>query len=96
MKSLQDALYNWLTIKAVVDARPEDTAARETEELFAEILDEQHGVSGIVISKDENMYHVSFDQKGESKTSRFPTDLIEVLLNQINEEPEKYENYPEE
>lgn len=28
MKSLQDALYNWLTIRVVCDARPDDSAAR--------------------------------------------------------------------
>jgi hypothetical protein len=96
MKSVQDALYNWLTIKAVVDARPEDTAAIETEEMFSDILKNQHGVTDIEINRDESMYQVSFKQNGESKSTRFPTELIEVLLNQIKLEPEKYENYPDE
>ena len=30
MGSLQDAIYNWLTIKVVADARPNDLAAVET------------------------------------------------------------------
>ncbi|MDP4161651.1 MAG: hypothetical protein Q8898_00980 [Bacillota bacterium] len=95
MMSLQDALYNWLTIKVVLDVRQDDVAAVETETMFYEILREQHGVSHIEVSKDDDMYYISFDQNGERKTTRFPCDLIEVMLNQINEEPEKFPNYPE-
>ena len=40
MKSLQDAIYNWLTIKIVSDARPDDTAALETTQMFEQILAE--------------------------------------------------------
>ena len=28
MRSVQDALYNWLTIKTVAEARPDDSAKR--------------------------------------------------------------------
>ena len=28
MRSVQDALYNWLTIKTVAEARPDDSAAK--------------------------------------------------------------------
>ena len=38
MKSLQDALYNWLTIYVVAQARPDDMAAQETASFFYEIL----------------------------------------------------------
>ena len=34
MKSFKMRLYNWLTIKVVSDARPDDIAATETEEMF--------------------------------------------------------------
>ena len=34
MNSVQDAVYNWLTIKVVCDERPEDLAAVETEKMF--------------------------------------------------------------
>ncbi|MFE8703691.1 hypothetical protein ACFYKX_24285 [Cytobacillus sp. FJAT-54145] len=96
MKSLQDALYNWLTIKIVSDARPDDTAAVETEQMFYEILTEEHALADIEITKDEIMYYVSYKIDGESKSSRFPQELIDVMLNQINNEPEKYHNYPSE
>ena len=49
MNSIQDALYNWLTIKVVCEERPEDKAARETEIMFLAILKEDFNVSDITI-----------------------------------------------
>ncbi|OCA85586.1 hypothetical protein A8F94_11920 [Bacillus sp. FJAT-27225] len=94
MKSVQDTLYNWLTIKVVCDARPDDTAALETKEIFDEMLVETHGISEINIETDEEMYYVHYVREGETKKARFPRELIEVMLNQINLEPEKFVNYP--
>lgn len=96
MKSLQDAIYNWLTIKIVSDARPDDTAARETAELFEKILAEEHEVESHEMKRDALMYYVTVHQSGNTKEYRFPRDLIEVMLDQISQEPEKYVNYPEE
>lgn len=94
--NLQDLLYNWLTIKVVRDARPDDNAAKETEELFRERLTGELLLSDIEITKDDVMYYVSYTQAGERKKTRFPRELIEVMLDQINREPEKYQNYPVE
>jgi hypothetical protein len=94
MRSAQDALYNWLSIKIVCDARPDDTAARETLDLFEDIITNEHHLSGIEITTDESMYYVSYIQNSESKKTRFPRDLIEVMLRQINQEPDKYCNFP--
>ncbi len=96
MQSVQDALYNWLTIKIVSDARPDDIAAKETKDLFEGMLYDDHDLSNIEVTKDEIMYYVSYTQKSDSKKTRFPAELIEVMLNQINSEPEKYVNYPVE
>lgn len=96
MKSLQDAIYNWLTIKIVSDARPDDTAAVETTQLFENILAEEHKVQSHEMERDALMYYVTVVQEGESKEYRFPRDLIEVMLDQIRQEPDKYVNYPEE
>ncbi|MBT2726064.1 hypothetical protein J7E63_03805 [Bacillus sp. ISL-75] len=93
MKSVQDTLYNWLTIKVVCDARPDDTAARDTLNLFEEMIADLH-LSDIEVTKDDVMYYVSYQQGEETKKTRYPQELIEVMLNQINQEPEKYENYP--
>jgi hypothetical protein len=94
MRGVQDALYNWLTIKVVSDARPFDTAAKDTTELFDEILANEHHVSNIEITTDDVMYYVSYQHGEEVKKTRFPRELIEITLNQINKEPDKYQNYP--
>ena len=44
MNSVQDVIYNWLTIKVVCDARPKILAAAETEKMFLSILEEDHRV----------------------------------------------------
>jgi hypothetical protein len=93
MKSVQDTLYNWLTIKVVCDDRPDDTAARDTLNLFEEMLVDLN-LSNIEVTTDAVMYYVSYQQGEETKKTRFPRELIEVMLQQINQEPEKYENYP--
>ncbi|MDR7236141.1 hypothetical protein [Neobacillus drentensis] len=93
MKSVQDTLYNWLTIKVVCDARPDDTAAKDTLNLFEEMIADLH-LSNLLVSKDDLMYYVSYQQGEETKKARFPQELIEVMLKQINQDPEKYENYP--
>lgn len=95
MNSLQDALYNWLTIKIVIDERPDDTAAIDTEKMFYDILKDKHNLTNIEVTKDDIMYYVHFDHEGERKKQRFPRELIEVMLNQINQQPEKYQNYPQ-
>lgn len=96
MNSLQDTLYNWLTIKVVCDARPDDHAALETKGLFEDMLAENYAlaVSDVEIITDEEMYYVNYKRDGEMKKTRFPRELIEVMLNQINMEPEKFANYP--
>ncbi|MDE3838374.1 hypothetical protein C0966_03105 [Bacillus methanolicus] len=94
MRSLQDALYNWLTIKIVSDERPDDTAAAETKDLFERILKEEHGIEEIEIKKDEVMYVLHYRKDEERKKASFPCELIEAMINQMNEEPEKYPNYP--
>lgn len=93
MKSLQDAIYNWLTIKVVADARPDDLAAKETEEMFYQMLVKDYGVTNIEVNKDEAMYYVAVEKDGERKSYRFPNPFIEMMLEQINNEPEKYRNY---
>ncbi|MCM3600338.1 hypothetical protein M3175_06305 [Robertmurraya korlensis] len=95
MKSLQDTLYNWLTIKVVVDERPDDSAAVDTEKMFYDMLVEDQGIKNIEVTTDAVMYYVHYDLDGERKSNRFPRELIEVMLNQINESPERYANYPE-
>jgi len=95
MMSLQDKLYNWLTIKVVVDARPEDTAARDTMNMFEQLLADENGIESPEVTMDEDMYYIEVKTVEQQKKYRFPRELIEVMLNQISDEPEKYVNYPE-
>jgi hypothetical protein len=95
MMSLQDKLYNWLTIKVVVEARPEDTAAKDTMNMFEQLLAEENGIQSPEVTMDEDMYYIEVNTNENQKTYRFPRELIEVMLDQISNEPEKYVNYPE-
>ncbi|MCG3083630.1 hypothetical protein JEG43_12150 [Anoxybacillus sp. LAT_35] len=90
---LQDAVYNWLTIKVVAQARPDDTAAQETEQFFSDLLREDHAIEEITYTKEDDVYTVAFTVNNESRTFRFPAELVETMLDQINREPEKYVNY---
>lgn len=94
--SLQDLIYNWLTIKVVVDARPEDTAAAETKNMFEGLLAEEHGIDHPEVILEDEVYSITVEREGKPKTYKFPRDLIEVMLDQINDEPDKYVNYPEQ
>ncbi|WP_419883718.1 hypothetical protein ACN6MY_09430 [Peribacillus sp. B-H-3] len=96
MQSLQDALYNWLTIKVVYDARPDDMAAQETKEFFEARLKEDHDASVINLEKNGPFYFVDLLAGGEKKRQRFSIELIDALLEQIEAEPDKYKNYNEE
>lgn len=93
MRSLQDIVYNWLTIKVVSDHRPDDKAARETEKLFQEILRNEHSVQNIKVTEDSSMYYVHIVQNGKERSYRFPRELAEAMLMQIVREPEKYKNF---
>jgi hypothetical protein len=93
MMKLQDAVYNWLTIKVVADARKDDEAAQETEQFFACMLKEDYKVEEIAFKKENEMYMVTLKNEEGSKQFRFPAELIETMLEQINREPEKYVNY---
>ncbi|MEH6890397.1 hypothetical protein V7024_11880 [Bacillus sp. JJ864] len=90
MRSVQDALYNWLTIKIVAEARPYDEAAQETYMLFHNMLHEDHQLKHVTVEKKEDMYFVTYEREGEKKSVRFPLELIDCFLEQINRDPEKY------
>lgn len=94
MKSLQDTLYNWLTIKVVADAREDDESAQDTEKLFYELLTTEHGLTDIKIEKDQEMYFVHYSLEDARKSAKFPVELIDVMLQEMESEPDKFINYP--
>jgi hypothetical protein len=85
---LQDALFNWLQMKMVSEARPDDGAAKETLDFFALILSEDHHLTEFGINgKDETMIYIQFVVDGKSKTQMFDRERAEQLLTDINSNP---------
>jgi hypothetical protein len=90
MNSVQDALYNWLTIKVIYDGRPSDEAAKETFEMFDSILKEDHKVSNVKVEVIDDYYLISFTQGEKERTTRFPSEMIDCFLEQVKVNPERY------
>ncbi|MFD0692776.1 hypothetical protein ACFQZT_01585 [Paenibacillus sp. GCM10027628] len=90
---LQDALFNWLQMHIVAEARPDDEAARETRDFFAVILEEDHLVSNfhIMDQGDSPAIFIAYEQEGISKKQQFDRESAEKLLEDINSNP-KYNN----
>jgi hypothetical protein len=84
---LFDAIYNWLQIKVVAEARPDDQAAQDTYAFFSQILTEDHQVQVEEVIKDETMYRVVYLHEGKKKTQMFERESVDFLLEHINAEP---------
>lgn len=85
---LEDALFNWLQIRIVADARPDDNAAKDTLAFFEQILQEDHGLSAFDIAKiDETMIHVRYEKDSRAKLQLFPRESGEQLLLDIIDNP---------
>ncbi|MGR5985092.1 hypothetical protein ACUC2M_10490 [Bacillus cytotoxicus] len=83
MHSIQDALYNWLTIKTVVEARPDDIVAQETYELFHNIVYEDYQLKNVKVEKREEMYIVTYEKEQEMGYVRFLLESIDCFIDQI-------------
>jgi hypothetical protein len=85
---LQDALFNWLQMKVVSEARVNDQAAKETMDFFEEILREDHLLSSFQVAEtDETMYLLHYEKDGESKKQMFDRESADKLLDEINSNP---------
>jgi hypothetical protein len=85
---LQDALFNWLQMKIVSDARPLDGAAKETLDFFGIILTEDHHLSEIDAGiEDETKLYIRYNVNGESTKQSFDRERAEQLLTDINSNP---------
>lgn len=86
--NLHDALLYWLQMKVVATQREGDRAAQETLSFFEVVLTEDHSLSNVHISTvDDDMYYVEYEQEGDVKSQRFPRELVEKLLDDINSNP---------
>lgn len=83
----KDALFNWLQIKVVWEARPSDVSAKDTVGFFQTMLEEDHEITNIIMKKQDQIYHVIYHQKGEENQVSFPGELAEKLLKDITDEP---------
>jgi len=90
MNSLNQAIYNWLTIKLVADGRKEDFAAKETVSLFEEILHSEYKVFNKELMINDRFYIVNVDTSEGKKTFQFSKDVAESLLNFIEQHEEKF------
>lgn len=93
MRSLQDTIYNWLTIQLVAEDRPDDKSANDTAQFFYEMLENDHGVTDVHVDRREDMYLVTCQTNEGERSYRFPPELIELISEQIKNEPHKYHNY---
>ncbi|WP_424768269.1 hypothetical protein [Paenibacillus sp. sgz302251] len=84
----EDALFNWLQIRLVANARPDDQAAQETVEFFVLILKEDHGLTSFDVTRsDDTMIHVKYEKDGRSKLQLYPREAAEQLLTDIEANP---------
>ncbi|WP_213587705.1 hypothetical protein [Paenibacillus sp. J2TS4] len=87
--NLRDALYNWLQIKVVSDARPEDEAAKNTLQFFEGILTEDHHVTNFQASlADETTYRIEYTVNGEARVQLEKREMVEQLLEDIRTNPQ--------
>jgi hypothetical protein len=86
--TLQDALFNWVQMAIVAEARPEDQAARDTRDFFEQILREDHGLTAFHIEqKDDTMLSIRYEHEGKSKKQMFDRETTEKLLDDIRSNP---------
>jgi len=84
---LQDALFNWLQMKIVVEGRPDDRAAKDTLDFFEEILKEDHRLESLEVRSDGSMYLIRYTAEGNQKTQMYPREAAEQLLADIAANP---------
>lgn len=79
--TLLDALFYWLQMKWIADARPDDGAARETMGFFAQILSEDHELKsfGVDSVSGGKVYATYGMADGTSRTVWFDLEAVEQL-----------------
>ncbi|MFE5319899.1 hypothetical protein ACFQ88_14430 [Paenibacillus sp. NPDC056579] len=84
---LEDAFFNWLQMKIVSEARPDDRAAEDTRLFFEEILREDHSVTSYQITDDDSKIVITYQIGEEVKKLQFEKEYAEQLLTDINSNP---------
>ncbi|MBD8496741.1 MULTISPECIES: hypothetical protein [Paenibacillus] len=84
---LHDALFNWLQMVIVVRHRPDDGAAKQTLDFFAQILHEDHMLTSVADQVNENTYTVTYEREGQINQAEFDRNLCEQLWHDIESNP---------
>ncbi|WP_028775459.1 hypothetical protein [Shimazuella kribbensis] len=82
-----DALFNWLQIQIVWDARPSDISAKDTVVFFETLLLEDYEIKELKMELRNQEYCISYKQEGKEHKVSFPKEQAEKLLKDITEEP---------
>lgn len=83
----EDALFNWLQIQVVADARPHDKSALDTAAFFRDVLREDHGIEDLTYRREGDWYVLTVMTKTEASESRYPSETVDALLVAIENEP---------
>lgn len=83
----EDALFNWLQIQVVADARPHDRSAQDTAAFFREILREDHQVQAVTYQRLQEWYILTGQTDGDTWEKRYPAETVEALLAAIESDP---------
>lgn len=92
---LNDALFNWLQIEIVREARPSDRSAADTVHFFEELLREEHQVISIHKQLKDTKYELTYQFQDQEKkeTISFPREVAEKLLQDILAEPKYNQSF---
>lgn len=83
----EDALFNWLQIQIVADARPDDRSAQDTASFFREILQEDHQIKQLAYRREQDWYILTGHTAEEEMEKRYRAETVEALLIAIESEP---------
>ncbi|MED1802466.1 hypothetical protein [Brevibacillus porteri] len=83
----EDALFNWLQIQVVAEARPEDHSALDTAAFFLQLLQEDHQMSDIGYRQEGSWYVLFGNAESQALEVRYPAESVEALLAAIEGEP---------
>lgn len=81
---LEDAIFNWLSMKVLVKKCPEDRAAIETEKLFMEILEKDFQVSVIHVREDDSSMKVDAIVANKGCQFQFLKEQVYLLSYQLD------------
>lgn len=83
----EDALFNWLQIQVVADARPDDQSALDTAAFFLQLLQEDHMISELGYRQEGSWYVLFGTADNQAIETRYPAESVESLLAAIEGEP---------